>query len=105
MKTLSAPWLIRLNWDELMTLIICVSLDLVEYLVPMLMAPFAGDILDFAGVVFCVIYFGWLGFLAILELIPGLDTLPSFTITWLFWYILKRRNARLRLEEELEQWR
>ena len=105
MKTLSAPWLTHLSWDELATLLICVSLDIVEYILPMLMVPIAGDIIDFAGFVFCIFYFGWLGFLALFDLIPGLDILPSFTIAWLVWYMLKRRNDRLRLENELDQWR
>ena len=44
MKTLSAPWLIRLNWDELVTILVCLSLDIVEYILPVLMVPLAGDV-------------------------------------------------------------
>jgi Flp pilus assembly protein TadB len=104
-KTLSAPWLIRLNWDELTTLLVCVSLDLLEYTLPMLMMPLAGDVVDFIGVLFCVFYFSWVGFLSLFELLPGLDVLPCFTTTWLVWYLRRRRNAQLKIEEELEKWR
>jgi len=104
-KTLSAPWLIRLNWDELTTLLVCVSLDLLEYTLPMLMLPLVGDVVDFIGVLFCVFYFSWVGFLSLFELLPGLDVLPCFTATWLVWYLRRRRNAQLKIEEELEKWR
>ena len=104
-KSLSAPWLIRLWWEELSTLVVCLILDFVEYLIPPLMAPLVGDLIDLAGIVFCVIFFRRLGFISILELIPGLDALPLFTITWLVWYVFKRRSAKIRIEEELERWR
>ncbi len=104
-KTLSAPWLVRLNWDELISLLVCVSLDLLEFVFPPLLVPLVGDILDFAGIVFCVYFFNWVGLVALFELLPGLDILPNFTITWLVWYILKRRSSQSRMEEELERWR
>jgi hypothetical protein len=104
-KTLSAPWLVRMNWDELITLMVCVSLDLIEYILPILIVPLAGDLVDFAGVVFCVFYFSWVGFISVFELLPGLDILPCFTVTWLSWYLLKRRHAKLRIEKDLEKWR
>lgn len=104
-KSLSVPWLIRLWWQDIATLFVCLSLDFVEYLVPPLMAPLVGDLLDLAGVIFCVVFFGWIGSISLLELIPGLDALPLFTVTWLVWYVLKRRTAKMRMEDELEQWR
>lgn len=104
-KSLSAPWLIRLWWEEIATLIVCVGLDFVEYLFPPLLTPLLGDIFDLAGVVFCVFFFRWLGFISILELIPGIDVLPLFTATWLIWYLIKRRGDRSRMEYELERWR
>jgi len=104
-NTLSAPWLIRLNWDELATLIVCVSLDVVEYIAPVLMMPVAGDFVDFAGIIFCVYFFSWVGFISLLELIPGMDFMPIFTLTWLVWYIYKRRDARIRIEQELDRWK
>lgn len=105
LKYLSTPWLIRLWWQELATLVVCLSLDFLEYLIPPLMAPFVGDILDFAGVVFCVLFFGWIGSISLLELIPGLDVIPIFIITWLVWFIFKRWSTRMRMEYELERWR
>jgi hypothetical protein len=104
-KSLSAPWLIRLNWDEFFFLLICVGLDVVEYIIPVLLVPLAGDILDFSGFIFSVFYFGWIGFVSLIELIPSLDILPSFIITWLIWYILKKRRDKIKVLEELEKWK
>jgi hypothetical protein len=104
-KPLSVPWLIRLYWDEVVTLIICVSLDLIEYVFPLLMIPVAGDLIDIIGLSFCIYFFNWIGLISLLELIPGLDSLPIFTATWLTWYILKRRQARMKQDDELEGWR
>ena len=104
-KTLSAPWLTRLNWDELVTLLVCIGLDVMEYALPILMAPLMGDIPDLAGIAFCVFFFGWVGFVSLVELVPGLDVLPNFTITWLIWYLMKREKDQIRVMEELERWR
>ncbi len=104
-NTMSAPWLLRVSWEELITLTVCLGIDVIEYMLPMLMAPALGDVLDFAGVVFCVAYFGWLGAFSLLELIPGLDVIPIFTLTWLMWYTLKRRKERVRLDAQLERWK
>jgi hypothetical protein len=102
---LSAPWLIRFNWDELISMLVCASLDILEYILPFLLTPYIGDIIDFIGGVFCVISFGWLGFVALLEFIPGLDVLPVYTITWLLWYLIKKRKMKINLEKELEKWK
>lgn len=104
-ETLFKPWPVYLPWEAFMTLLVCLSLDFFEILAPALMAPVVGDILDFAGFVFCVIFFRWPGFLSLLELIPGLDALPNFTITWLVWYLFRRRSMRTEIESELERWR
>lgn len=105
LRTLSKPWLVGLSWEELTTLVVCLGLDFVELIAPVLMVPLVGDILDFAGVVFCVAFFHRLGFISLLELIPGLDALPNFTVTWLVWYLFKRRRDRMKMEVELERWR
>ncbi|KON29648.1 hypothetical protein AC482_05980 [miscellaneous Crenarchaeota group-15 archaeon DG-45] len=105
LRTLSKPWLVDLAWDELVTLVACLGLDFIDYLIPVLMTPIYGDILDLAGVIFCGIFFRWLGFVSLIELIPGLDVLPNFTITWLIWYVNKKRWEKSRLEDELEHWR
>ena len=102
---LSAPWLTRLNWDELLALLICLSFDIIEYPLPMLMAPFSGDIFDLIGIAICVYLFGVTGFAALIELIPGVDILPTFTMTWILWYSLKRRKAQIEIDEKLEQWK
>jgi hypothetical protein len=99
------PWLVRLWGKEIATLFVCLLLDFIEYLFPPLMAPVIGDPLDFAGTVLSVAFFGWIGFISLLELIPGIDAIPVFTITWLIWYIFKKRTDMKRIENELERWR
>lgn len=101
----SVPWLVRLFWDEILTLLVCISLDVVEYVFPLLLIPVAGDLIDIIGLSLCIYFFNWIGLISVLELIPGLDSLPIFTTTWLAWYILKRRRARMKHDNELEGWR
>lgn len=104
-KSVSVPWFLSMFWDEIFTLIVCVFLDVIEYVFPLLMIPVAGDIIDLVGVTFCIYFFSWTGAIAFLEIIPGLDSLPLFTATWLIWYVMKRRRAQQKQREELENWR
>jgi len=39
------------------------------------------------------------------ELLPGIDIIPTFTMTWIAWYILKRRKNFREIEKELERWK
>jgi hypothetical protein len=105
MEAIRRPIFLGLYHDELALLAACLFFDFVEYLLPPLLAPYIGDILDFVGLVFTVLAFSWLGFITLLELIPGFDVLPSFTITWFAWYLMRERRLEARLEEELERWR
>ena len=104
-KTISAPWLLRITWIELITLLVCLSLDLVDYFIPIMMTPIVGDVLDFMAFVFCVLYFDWASVITLAELLPGLDILPLYSITWLTWYLYRRRRQKIRIESELEKWR
>jgi hypothetical protein len=88
-----------------LTLVVCVSLDLVEYLFPLLMMPVAGDPLDLIGITLSVFFFKWIGVITFLELIPGLDTLPIFTFAWFLWYLMKRRREGKRQGAVLDGWR
>ena len=99
------PLILGLYPDELTLLAVCLLLDFIEYFIPPLSAPMVGDILDFVGLVFAVLAFSWLGFITLLELIPGFDVIPSFTITWFIWYIFRERRLEAELEAELERWR
>ena len=81
-----APWEHRLTWEEISTLAVCLSLDLLEYLIPVMMTPIYGDVIDFTGIIFVFIFFNYYGAISILELIPGFDILPLFTLSWLAWY-------------------
>jgi hypothetical protein len=103
-QTVSAPWILKISWEELATLSICLSLDLLEYLAPIFLTPLLGDIVDFLGFIFCVVYYNVFGIFALAELVPGLDIVPFFTLTWLVWYYTRRRRLRKKLDQELKQW-
>lgn len=103
-ETVSAPWVLRVSWEELTTLTVCLCLDLIELVAPMLLTPTLGDILDLAGFLFCAIYFNVIGAISLLELVPGLDVVPFFSITWLTWYLHRRRKLRHQVEEQLGEW-
>lgn len=99
------PMLLGLYHDELILLALCLLLDSLDYLIPILSIPRVGDIMDFLGLVFAVLAFSWLGFITLLELIPGFDVIPSFTITWFTWYLMRERRLEIELKKELEGWR
>jgi len=76
--------------EELLFLVICIVLDVSEYMITILLLPWVGDLLDIAGTIACLVMFRWVGVISLLELIPGVDILPVFIITWLVWYSLKK---------------
>jgi hypothetical protein len=57
-----------------------------------LLLPVIGDVLDIIGIFVCFIMFRLLGVVSLFELVPGLDVLPIFIITWLIWYLAKKRK-------------
>lgn len=77
---------------ELLTLVVCIILDISEYMFAVLLLPLFGDFIDIIGIVACIVMFRLFGFLSLLELVPGLDIFPIFIITWLIWYLFKRRK-------------
>ena len=77
---------------ELLFLIVCIVLDISEYVVTVLLLPSVGDFLDIIGIIACLVMFHWFGVISLLELIPGADIFPVFIITWLVWYFLKTRK-------------
>ena len=78
---------------ELLSLVICVILDVSEYMAAILLLPIIGDILDVVGFVACLAMFRLIGLISLLELVPGLDILPIFIITWLVWYLIRKRKG------------
>lgn len=80
--------------DEMLFLIVCVVLDVSEYVVTILLLSVVGDFLDIVGVIACLVMFRWVGVLSVLELVPGVDIIPVFIITWLIWYLLKKVKKR-----------
>lgn len=84
------PRFLTLTEEELIGLILCISLDVAEYILKVLLLPVAGDLIDIAGVTFCIYLFRWAGAISLLEFVPGLDILPIYLITWLTWYYMKK---------------
>jgi hypothetical protein len=76
--------------NEMLFLFICVILDISEYIVRVLLLPTVGDLLDIVGIIASVIMFRWVGFISLVELVPGADIFPIFIITWLVWYFLRK---------------
>lgn len=104
-KTIETPWSSIFTWEDLSTLAVCLALDLLDYLVPFMATPIYGDILDLTGIAFCILFFNWFGAVSILEIIPGMDIIPIYSITWLTWYLNTSRARRKKLQQELEQWK
>jgi len=84
-----------LSYSEFVRLVISLSIDVVEYIVPVLMLPLIGDLFDIVGVATSIYLFREAGLLALLELVPGLDILPMNTIAWFVWLILKRQREAI----------
>lgn len=77
---------------ELLTLSVCIILDVSEYMLAILLLPLFGDLLDLAGIGASFLMFGWVGLVALIELVPGADILPIFIITWIIWFLTKKRR-------------
>jgi hypothetical protein len=90
------PTYIVFSQIELLFLVLCVILDVSEYIVAILLLPVFGDILDIAGIFGSLLMFKWIGIISILELIPGVDILPIFIITWTMWYLTKKRKITIK---------
>lgn len=80
--------------DELLFLMLCVVLDISEYVVTILLLQGVGDFLDIVGIIACLVMFRWVGIVSLLELIPGADIFPIFIITWLIWYFFRKQSER-----------
>jgi len=89
---------ITLTEEELIGLVVCVVLDVVEYILIILLLPLIGDIIDLGGIIFSLYYFKWIGLLTLLELVPGGDLLPLYIITWIVWYSLRKLEETRRRE-------
>jgi len=89
-KKFRIPGHIILTQEELTSLVVCIFLDIVEYIFQILLLPLAGDIMDIGGIVLSLYFFRWVGLITLIELIPGGDILPMYIITWVIWYLLKK---------------
>jgi len=79
-----------ISYGEFTRLIVCLSIDAVEYVIPLLLTPLVGDIFDVVGLTSCLYMFRWIGLFAVLELVPGLDVLPINVLTWVLWVLSRR---------------
>jgi len=77
---------------ELLSLVICIILDVIEYAAAVLTMPLIGDVFDVVGILFCIFMFRWIGLVSLTELLPGADILPIYIVTWLMWYLLKKQK-------------
>ena len=103
--TFKPPKYIALSMDEAVRLIICVILDIAEYIVPVLLSPITGDVLDLVGIGAGIIIFRWIGLVSLLEFLPGADIFPIFIITWIIWYYFKREGEKDKEERIKEEWK
>jgi hypothetical protein len=89
------------NEVELFSLVLCLVLDISEYVAAVLLLPVVGDVFDVVGIIACLVMFRWIGIVSLFELVPGADILPIFIITWLAWYFLKKqkREEQKRLQK------
>ena len=86
-------WILSImTYSEFVKLVVCLSLDTVEFVVPFLLQPIVGDMFDIIGLATCIYFFRWLGLVAILELVPGFDVVPVNTLTWIIWFIINHRE-------------
>jgi hypothetical protein len=94
------PKYISMSLDEAVRLIICVLFDVAEYVVPVLLAPFLGDVLDIVGIGVGILLFRWVGLMSILEFLPFVDIFPIFILTWITWFYLKKKEEARKIREE-----
>ncbi|TEU06304.1 hypothetical protein E3I90_02535 [Candidatus Bathyarchaeota archaeon] len=93
----SSPQYFILTEYELLFLVICIVLDISEYMVTILLLPVIGDFLDVVGIIACFVMFRWVGLVSLFELVPGADILPIFIFTWLIWYFVRKREQRRKM--------
>ncbi|MCK5402789.1 hypothetical protein KAI60_01630 [Candidatus Bathyarchaeota archaeon] len=78
------------SYRELINLIICIFLDSLDYIIPILRLPLIGDLFDLLGLAIAFVLFGWIGLISLFEFVPGLDLLPMSTVNWIIWIYSKR---------------
>jgi len=93
-----------LTEGELLSLIVCVLLDISEYVIQILVMPVVGDFFDILGTIACLLMFRLVGIISLIEFIPGADIFPIFIITWMVWYYLKKRRERESRETQQKKW-
>lgn len=104
-KEYTIPRYSGLTLDETVRLIICITLDVAEYAVPILLTPLVGDTLDILGTILSIILFGWYGIISILEFLPLADYFPIFILIWFIWYYKKIREEEKRIEKMKQTWK
>lgn len=83
-------------------LIACILMDMIGYATYSL--PVVGELADIvwapiSALIFFIMFGGWKGafggiFNFVEELMPGLDFIPTFSLTWLWQYFAKRRDEK-----------
>ena len=94
---------VLISADVLVRLLVAVAIDMVEYVIAILLVPMVGDIFDIVGTIACVLTFGWIGLLSVIEFVPYLDILPTCTITFLVWYYLKKKEEERSIRMKIQR--
>jgi hypothetical protein len=81
-----------LTYGEFVRLVISLSIDLIEYIIPILLLPIIGTLYAIVGLSTSLYLYGWIGLIAALDLLPGLNILPMNTVTWVAWLFVKRQR-------------
>ena len=84
------------------SLVFCILMDVIGLMTSSYAVPILGDVADviwapISAVIFFRTFGGWKGafgsvFNFVEELLPGLDFIPSFTITWFWMYAGKKKQ-------------
>ena len=80
-----------ISYGEFTKLITCLCIDIVEYIIPLLLAPFVGLLYGLIGLSVALYMFGWIGLISAIDVVPGLVVLPTLTINWAIWFAIKHR--------------
>ena len=99
-RELKVPRYFLLTEYELLSIVVCILLDISEYVAVILVLPGVGDLLDIIGTISCLLMFRLVGIISIFEFVPGADIFPIYIMTWLIWYYIKKRAERYGLERK-----
>lgn len=88
-------WILSImTYSEFFKLVICIFFDVLEYMLPFLLQPIIGDVIDVIAILTCIYFYRWIGLFSLLELVPSLDFLPINVVNWIIWFGLQHRENK-----------